>query len=526
MNREEMMAGLDGEAFDVVVIGGGASGLGVAVDAASRGYRTVLFEAHDFAKATSSRSTKLVHGGVRYLEQMNISLVMEALRERGLLYQNAPHIVTDLAFIVPAYKWWEGPFYGVGLKLYDALAGKLNLSKSRHLNRQATIEAIPNVQQEGLDGGTMYHDGQFDDARLAITLARTAADHGAVVLNQMKVVEILKTDGHIDRVRVRDEETGTVHEINAKVVVNATGIFSDEVRRLDDAEAITMIEPAQGVHLVLDKSFGPGENAIMVPHTDDGRVLFVIPWHDRLLVGTTDTPMKKADLEPRALEEEIDFILRNAARYMAKDPTRADVLGVYAGQRPLVHRGGTESSSKSISRSHEVVVSNSGLVSIMGGKWTTFRKMAEDTMEHAVEVGMLEPRPCITETLHLHGWMDREDPKLPHDHVRRYYGSDAAAVDAIAAERPELAEQLHPNITYRGAEVVWAVRNEMALTVEDVLARRTRSLLLDARASMEAAPLVASIMAAELGKDEAWQKEQVEHYRELASGYTLEESRA
>lgn len=526
MNRTQMLSGLEEEAFDVVVIGGGASGLGVAVDAASRGYRTALFEAHDFAKATSSRSTKLVHGGVRYLEQMNVSLVMEALRERGLLYRNAPHIVTDLAFIVPNYKWWEGPFYGVGLKLYDALAGRLNLEKSRHLDRRATIEAIPNVEQEGLDGGTMYHDGQFDDARLAITLARTAVDHGALVVNRMKVVELLKSDGHIDRVRVRDEESGDLHEVRAKVVVNATGIFSDEVRRLDDAEAVTMIEPAQGVHLVLDRSFGPGRNAVMVPHTDDGRVLFVIPWHDRVLVGTTDTPMERAELEPRPLDEEIEFILRNAARYLAKDPVRADVLGVFAGQRPLVHRGGTEGSSKSISRSHEVVVSHSGLVSIMGGKWTTYRRMAEDTMQHAVEVGGLEDRPCTTDSLRLHGWMDRTDADLPRDHVRRYYGADAAAVDAIAAERADLAEPLHPSLPYRGAEVVWAVREEMALTVEDVLARRTRCLLLDARASIEVAPRVAAIMADELGHDDAWSAEQVRQYRELAAGYTLPESSA
>ena len=521
MNRERLKSDLAGDVFDVVVVGGGASGLGVAVDAASRGYRTALFESHDFAKATSSRSTKLVHGGVRYLEQMNFSLVMEALRERGLLYANAPHIVTDLAFIVPSYKWWEGPFYGVGLKLYDALAGKLNLEKSRHLGREATIEAIPNVQQEGLDGGTMYHDGQFDDARLAVTLARTAVDHGAVVLNRMRVMELLKEDGHIDRVRVRDEESGEMHEVRASVVVNATGIFSDEVRRLDDPDAVGMIEPAQGVHLVLDRSFGPGDNAIMVPHTDDGRVLFVIPWHDRVLVGTTDTPMKTAELEPRALDEEVEFILRNAARYMAKDPTPDDVLGVFAGQRPLVHRGGTDASSKSISRSHEVVVSGSGLVSIMGGKWTTFRKMAEDTMEHAIEVGMLEPRPCVTEGLHLHGWMDREDPDMPVDDVRRFYGSDAEALEALVAENPELGKPLHEHLPYRGAEVVWAVRHEMALSVEDVLARRTRSLLLDARASIESAPSVASIMAGELGRDAAWERDEVESYRALASGYVL-----
>ena len=523
MNRESMLGKLSDGPFDVVVVGGGASGLGVAADAASRGYRTALFEEHDFAKATSSRSTKLVHGGVRYLEQMNISLVMEALRERGLLYMNAPHMVTDLAFVVPRYKWWEGPFYGIGLKLYDALAGKLNLAKSKQLNKQAAIDAIPNVQQDGLEGGIMYHDGQFDDARMAVTLARTAADHGAVVMNRTRVVELRKESGHVNGVEILDTETGQGQMVTARVVVNATGIFSDTVRKMDDTNAVEMIEPAQGVHLVLDRSFGPSDNAIMVPHTDDGRVLFVIPWHDRVLVGTTDTPMKSPDLEPRALPDEVEFILRNAARYMEKDPTPADVLGVFAGQRPLVHKGGTKASSKSISRSHEVVVSESGLVSIMGGKWTTFRKMAEDTMEHAVEIGMLEERPCVTMDLKLHGYLSRDDSAMPTDHVRRYYGSDAADLDKIAQESPELAEPIHEKLPYRGAEIAWAARFEMARSVEDALARRTRSLLLGAQASMEAAPRVASIIAKELGYDEAWEKSQVKEYEELARGYLLSE---
>lgn len=527
MNRSAMLEQLatmtkNDAPLDVVVVGGGASGLGVAVDAAARGYSTALFEAHDFAKATSSRSTKLVHGGVRYLEQMNVSLVMEALRERGRLYNNAPHMVKDLAFIVPRYTWWEGPFYGVGLKLYDALAGKLNLTPSRMLNREATIKAIPNVQQDGLDGGVMYHDGQFDDARMAVTLARTAHDHGAVVLNQMRVTGLLKTGQHTSGVEVCDQETGDTHKINAHVVVNATGIFSDSVRKLDDVNAVPMIEPAQGVHLVLDGSFGPGDTAIMVPHTDDGRVLFVIPWHGRVLVGTTDTAMPEAQLEPRAQEDEIEFILRNAARYMAKDPTREDVLGVFAGQRPLVHKGGGGVSSKKISRSHEVVVSDSGLVSIMGGKWTTYRQMAEDTMDHAIEVGQLEERDCVTKSMHLHGWMDRDDPNRPLDHVRCYYGADAKAVDALAAEHPELAEPIASAFAYRGAEVLYAVRHEQARSVEDVLARRTRTLLLDARASMAAAPRVASIMAQELNYDKAWEAEQVEQYVELAKGYLLQ----
>ncbi|MEE2681924.1 MAG: glycerol-3-phosphate dehydrogenase/oxidase [Planctomycetota bacterium] len=520
LNRDEMISRLEDD-FDVLVVGGGASGLGVAVDAASRGYRTALLEANDFAKATSSRSTKLVHGGVRYLEQLNFSLVTEALRERGRLYLNAPHRVTNLAVVVPRYKWWEGPFYGIGLKLYDLLARKLNSEHSKQLNRDATIKAIPNVQQADLQGGVMYHDGQFDDARMAIALARTAADHGAVVANRVSVTGLLKDDGHISGVRARDEMTGREFEIRARVVVNATGIFSDSVRKMDDSEAIAMIEPAQGVHLVFDGSFGPGDTAIMVPHTDDGRVLFVIPWHDRVLVGTTDTAMKHADLEPRPLKEEIEFILRNAARYMQKDPTHDDVLAVYAGQRPLVHKGGTGASSKSISRSHEVVVSESGLVSIMGGKWTTYRQMAEDTMSQAVTVGGLEDKPCVTVDLHLHGWMDRNDPDMPQDHVRRQYGSDARELDALAAERPELSSPIHAGLPYRGAEFAWAARNEMALTIEDALARRTRALLLNAEASIEAAPLVASIMARELGRDSAWEAEQVAEYEALARGYQI-----
>ena len=382
MNRQQMLARLADETFDVLIIGGGATGLGVAVDAASRGYRTALVEAHDFAKGTSSRSTKLVHGGVRYLEQLNFSLVMEALRERGIMYHNAPHLVSNLAFVVPRYKWWEGPFYGIGMKLYDALAGKLNIAKSKSLDREETIAAIPNVQQNDLIGGIMYHDGQFDDARMATTLARTACEHGAAVANYVKVTGLIKENSQTVGALATDGESGSQLQIRANVVVNATGIFSDTVRKLDDPAADDLIEPAQGVHLILDHSFQPGDNAIMVPHTDDGRVLFVIPWHNRVVVGTTDTSMDEADIEPRAMPDEVEFILRNASRYMERDPKHDDVLSVFAGMRPLVHPGGKSGSSKSISRNHEVFVSESGLVTICGGKWTTYRKMAEDTMSH------------------------------------------------------------------------------------------------------------------------------------------------
>jgi glycerol-3-phosphate dehydrogenase len=521
MNRDRMIARLEAEAFDIVVIGGGATGLGVAVDAATRPYRTALLEAHDFAKATSSRSTKLVHGGVRYLEQLNLSLVVEALRERGIMVRNAPHLVSDLAFLVPQYKWWEGPFYGVGMKLYDLLAGALNLQRSRSLGRDETIAAIPNIEREGLIGGVMYHDGQFDDARMAVTLARTAATHGAAVANHLEVRGLIKEGGRVVGVEADDAETGARLRVRAKVVVNATGIFSDAVRKMDDPEADEIIEPSQGVHLVLDRNFQASDNAIVVPRTEDGRVLFAIPWHGRVILGTTETPMERAQMEPRALPEEIDFILRTASRYMHRNPSRRDVLSVFAGQRPLVHPGGRSGTSKSVSRNHEVFVSASGLVTIAGGKWTTYRKMAEDTLAHAIAVGRLERRECATERLRLHGYMERDSPDFPVEEHLRVHGTDAVAIREMATERPELGSKLHERLPYIGAEIAWATRHEMARTLEDALARRTRALLLDARASVEAARPAASIMAAELGRGPSWIENEVAAYRDLASGYML-----
>ncbi len=524
-NRDDMIARLRDETFDVLVVGGGATGLGVAVDAASRGYRTALVEAADFAKGTSSRSTKLVHGGVRYLEQLDISLVTEALRERGLLYRNAPHIVRNLPFIVPQYKWWEGPFYGAGLKAYDLLAGRMNLSPSRMLSAEQVAKEIPNVEQADLKGGVRYHDGQFDDARLAISLALTAADHGAAVANRCRVVALRKDDSHCTGAVVRDDSAGgdgAEFEIRARVVVNACGIFADEIRRLDEPEVDRVIEPAQGVHLVLDRSFQPSDTAIMVPHTDDGRVLFVIPWHHRVVVGTTDTPMKSPSLEPRALPDEVEFILRNANRYLAKDPMPGDVKSVFAGMRPLVHPGGADGPTKSISRNHEVFVSESGVVTIVGGKWTTYRKMAEDTMKHVMSVGGLDERPCTTESLRVHAALERDDPDLPEHDPHRMYGSDAAIVAAIAEADPSLARPLHHDLPYTGAEIAFAARHEMALDLDDALSRRTRCMLLDAHAAAEIAPAAATIMAAELGRDQAWIDSEVANFHRLAVGYMLE----
>ncbi len=518
MDRQEMLRSLGSGRFDLVVIGGGASGLGVAVDAQTRGYRTLLLEQDDFAKGTSSRSTKLVHGGVRYLQQGNVALVLEALRERGLLCRNAPHLVHPLAFIVPRYRWWEGPFYGVGLKVYDVLAQSLNLSPSRLLDYAETIQRIPNLEKEALLGSVMYHDAQFDDARLAICLAQTAADHGATVLNYVRVTGLVKDDGLVRGVRAVDVETGAAIEVRARVVVNATGIFSDAVRAMDDDAAEPVLTPSQGVHLVLDHSFLARDTAIMVPKTDDGRVLFVIPWHGRALVGTTDVEMKEPELEPTPRRDEIDFILRNAARYMEHDPRPQDILSVFAGQRPLVRMGGIQETKK-ISREHVVEISRTGLVSLLGGKWTTYRKMAEDTVDDAAQIGGLPERKCATEELRLHGWVSGDDPALPSEGSMRMYGSDARRVAAFLDSDPAYREMLHPRLPYLCGQLRWAVRHELARTVEDLLSRRTRSLILDARAAMEAAPTAAAILAEELGLGAAFAQGQTAAFLRLAQGY-------
>ncbi len=516
MNRTDSIARLGtSDYWDVLVIGGGASGLGAAVDAASRGYRTALVEQRDFASGTSSRSTKLVHGGVRYLQQGNVSLVIEALKERGLLIQNAPHLVHHLPFVVPNYDWWEGPFYGVGLKVYDALAGSLGLGPSRHLSQKETLERIPTLEPEDLRGGVVYYDGQFDDARMAVTLARTARDEGATLANYVRAVALRRTGGIVSGVCAVDEETGDEIEIHARVVINATGVFTDDILRMDGRTEEPVIQPSQGVHLVLDRSFLPGDSAIMVPRTDDGRVLFAVPWHDRVLVGTTDLPVDEPTLEPKATDAEIDFLLEHARRYLTKDPGRDDVLSVFAGLRPLV-KAPNEHDTAALSRDHLVMVSDSGLVTVTGGKWTTYRKMAEDTIDQAATVAGLSPVPCRTSDLKLHGWLNNAREIEGNLHS---YGSDAPAVRNLLQSAPGLNELLHPDLPYRVGEVLWAVRHEMARTVEDVLSRRMRALLLDARAAVEVSTRVAHILRTELGNDAGWEREQITAFTQLAETY-------
>lgn len=508
--------------WDIIVIGGGATGLGAGVDAASRGYSTLVLEQADFAEATSSRSTKLVHGGVRYLQQGNIALVMDALKERGLLLKNAPHLVYNQAFVVPDYRWWERPFYGVGLKLYDVLAGQLGFGPSRILSKKETLDRIPTLKTEGLKGGVIYHDGQFDDARLAVTLARTMEGLGQFPVNHMKVESLIKDNsGFIRGVTARDQltgrRTGQIFSLKSRVVINATGIFVDNVRRMDDPASLAMISPSQGIHLILDRSFAPGDSAIMVPHTDDGRVIFIVPWHDRVIVGTTDTPIREPVMEPVPLPEEIEFLLTHAARYLSKVPLAKDVLSVFAGIRPLISGDHARGNTSSLSRDHHLTISPTGLVTIAGGKWTTYRRMAEDTIDNAARLGNLIFRPSVTQDLHLHGWTKEGDIN-DHMHV---YGSYADEVRALAGEFPDLTQPMHPSLPYTGLEVVWAVRHEYALTLADVLARRTRSLVLHARASMEIAPGVAAIMAGELKKDKAWENDQVNEFLALAQNYIV-----
>lgn len=517
MNRDQSIARIadSSEEWDIIIIGGGATGLGAAVDAAARGFKPLLLEQHDFTKGTSSRSTKLVHGGVRYLKQGNISLVLEALKERGLLCANAPHLAHDLAFVIPIYNWIDTPFYGIGLKVYDRMAGKLGLGHSKVLSVKETVEQIPNVETKGLINGVVYHDAQFDDSRLGINLAQTAENNGATLANYVKVTGLLKKDDVVCGVRAVDQESGKEFEIKAGSVINATGVFVDGILKLDNPEAKPIVAPSQGIHMVLPKEFLPGKTAVMVPKTKDGRVLFAVPWHDSVVVGTTDTAVDEVSLEPRPLKEEIDFVFSHAQHYLERDPEPSDVLSLFAGLRPLI-KAGDGSSTAALSRDHSILISQSGLITIAGGKWTTYRKMAQDVIDQAETVASFDTRPCNTHHLQIHGWTQQKPKNFPH---LSFYGSDAREIESLVQTDAELGEKIHERLPYLKAEVVWATRSEMARSVEDVLARRTRSLLLGAQASIEAAPLVAELMAGELGRDESWQTDQVAAFRSVAEGY-------
>ena len=516
MNRAEMLGRVERreKIWDFIIIGGGATGIGCAVDAASRGFDVLLLEQNDFGKGTSSRSTKLVHGGVRYLAQGNIALVKEALKERAILKENAAHHIKNQPFIVPCYSLWQKIFYGSGLKTYNFLSGKYGFGKSQILSKKETLRRLPNVKGENLRGGALYFDGQFDDARLLIDLTKTAVEQGATILNYAEVYELTKRENKIDGVKFRNSETGAELTAKAKIVVNATGAFCDAVRRMSDANATRIIAPSQGVHLVFDRKFLPSENALMIPKTSDGRVLFAIPWHEKIVVGTTDTPIENAALEPKALEKEIEFILQTVGEYLDEPPQRKDILSAFAGVRPLV-KSAKMKNTAALARDHTIEIDDAGLLTITGGKWTTYRRMAEDAINQAIKTVNLPARNCATKDLKIHGFC-KDAEKLGDLAI---YGADAEKIRELIEENPSSGGKLHADLPYCAAEIVWAVRFEMARTLEDVLARRTRALFLNARVAIEIAPRVAEIMARELGKDTIWIDGQIEKFNETAKNY-------
>ena len=502
--------------WDIIVIGGGATGLGTALDAASRGYSTLLLESADFAKGTSSRSTKLVHGGVRYLAQGNIRLVFDALHERGLLLKNASHLVKRLSFVIPCYGLLSKLKYLAGLTLYDWLSGSYSFGKSRLLSKEETVEKIPSIQTKNLAGGIEYFDGQFDDARLAISIAQTIAEQGGSLVNYCRVTQLLKENGKISGLIAVDTETNRQYTMHAKAVINATGVFVDDILRMDTPGIQPLVRPSQGAHLVVHMPSLNNHSALMIPETADGRVLFAIPWHQHVLVGTTDTPLDNHAAEPIPLHQEIRFILDTLRQYIQDAPEEKDILSIFAGLRPLAASQKNTTATKEISRDHKLVISASGLITITGGKWTTYRKMAEETVDKAVANSGLSYLPCNTKTLPLHG----SGITYPEDHLA-VYGTDAEHIKKMIGETPSPGSLLVKGMPYTEAEVLWAVRHEMARTVEDVLARRVRILFLDARAALAAAPRVAALMAAELGYDETWQQQQLADFSRLAGNYLV-----
>ncbi len=518
MNRNSLIADLlhnKEKTWDVVVIGGGATGLGIALDAVTRGYKTLLLEQSDFTKSTSSKSTKLVHGGVRYLAQGDILLVKEALHERGIMLRNAPHLTANQEFVIPLYRLWDVILYFVGLKFYDLLAGRLSLGRSYFIGHQKTLKRLPLLKPEKLRGGIVYHDGQFDDSRMAISLANACVENGGIVLNYFRVNDLMKNEkGKVTGVYAENMETGSKYNINAKLVINATGVFADEIHRMDNPQARPTIRPSQGVHIVLDNSFLQSQSAIMIPKTDDGRVLFAIPWYGKVVTGTTDTPLDTITLEPKALDEEIDFILRTAGKYLVNKPSRKDALCIFAGLRPLAADPDNPSATKEVSRRHKITLSPSGLLSIIGGKWTSYRRMAEETIDKAIRAGILENKKCMTKKFSLFS----HDPAL-HEERLQIYGNKAVEIEEMMCGKPSLRELMNPLLPYTRAEIIWICRNEMPRTLEDMLARRTRSLFLDVRASITIAPAVADIMAEELRYDDKWKDQQLEEYNKLTINY-------
>jgi glycerol-3-phosphate dehydrogenase len=498
--------------WDIIIIGGGCSGVGCAVDAASRGFKVLLLEASDFGKGTSSRSTKLIHGGIRYLKSGQMKLVKEALKEREILISNAPHVVRNLSFLVPCRSFFEIAFYGAGLSIYDLLARSTRFKKVRFVSHPNLMRDFSALRADRFAGGWIYEDAQFDDARLLINLVRTAVDKGATVLNYSRVFTLIKdANGIVEGVKFVDEESGKLISVRAKIIINATGVFCDQIRRMSDPQVDEIVMPSQGIHLVLRKSFCPIDSAILIPKTRDKRVIFLIPWNGRILVGTTDTPIQRIEIEPTALHEEIQYLLTILEQYLKKVPATEDILSVFAGIRPLVKQGNKPTSQ--ISRDFLIEVDKNKLITLTGGKWTTYRLMAQKTIDFAIKIGNLPFKESRTRELKIHGWQNTSS----------IYGSDIDGISKLIASDPCLSEKLSEDLPYTKAETIWAVRYEMARNIEDVLCRRTRALFLDSRATLEIAPKVARLMAKELGKAATWELEQISKFQQIARKFLVQE---
>ena len=519
LTRKELLNQLKEEiVWDIVIIGGGATGLGAALEATSRGYKTLLVEQLDYTIGTSSRSTKLVHGGVRYLAQGDVGLVFDALKERGLLLKNAPHLVKNISFLIPSYAWWYKPFYTFGLTIYDLLAGKLSFGWSKPFSRKDTMAKMPNLIKKNLRGSILYHDGQFDDSRLGINLVQTIIEKGGTALNYVRVTNLVKENSKIKGVEVIDVETDKKYTIKAKSVINATGVFADEILHKDNPKVKNKVQPSQGVHLVIDKEFLQSDFALMIPKTIDGRILFAVPWHNKVILGTTDIPIKKPVIEPQVTDKEIDFILETAGRYLIKKPTRNDVKSMFAGLRPLAAPENDEKGrTKEISRKHKIMVSKSGLITIIGGKWTTYREMGEDVINIAIKKANLFKSTSNTEELKIYGYKEN----VSTDNPLSFYGSAEDKIHQIIKENKQWENSISEKLQIIEAQIVYAVRSEYAREISDVLARRTRALFLDAKESVRMASSVAEIMAKELNYNKEWEKYQVSKYKDLASQYML-----
>lgn len=506
--------------WDMIVIGGGATGLGVTLDGALRGYKVAMFEQHDFAKSTSSRSIKLLHSGVRFLKRGDLALVREASLERGRLRRNAPHLVRKVSFVIPNYSRTEVFFHTMAQWVYDLLSwGKLSLGNSTPISTRMTQKYLPTIKQDGLRGGVVYQDAQFDDARLAINIAQSCLEQGATPINYMRVIKILyDKKKKVSGVVVKDMESDKEYQIKSKCIINATGISVDEILKMDNPEQPKTVKPRQGVHIVLDEKFLQTKHAMMIPSASDDRVLFAVPWYGKIIVGTSGVVRDYYSTNPSVLDKDVDFILETFGKYVTHKPERKDILSIFIGQRPVAANIKEGEKPREISRNHRIRVSKNNLITITGGRWTTYRRMAEDTVDRAIRMGLLPKKVCKSRMFKLHGYKLNPNVKS-HLHV---YGSDMPYLKKMIDNESMMAAFLHADYKFTVAEVLWAIRKEMARTVEDVLARRVRLLIMDAKAAIETAPVVAQIMADEFGYKQAWIDQQVESFTAYAQKYLLE----